>query len=195
MAPDKPSYLIIVTGAPAAGKTTVGRRLAEELGLPFIYKDGIKEILFDRLGWRDREWSKRLGAGAIDVLFHLVEAQLRANQPCVAEANFKPEFDTRRFMALKRAYRFEPLQIVCASDAAVLAERYRARAIGGNRHPGHLDQVLSDEFDATTLQDAHRAMALGGPVVHLDTSNLAAVDYAALGSTVASELGRLEETA
>jgi shikimate kinase len=44
MASDKRSFLIIVTGAPAAGKTTVGRRLAEAFGLPFIYKDGIKEI-------------------------------------------------------------------------------------------------------------------------------------------------------
>ena len=193
MASGKRNYLIIVTGAPAAGKTTVGRRLADGLRLPFIYKDGIKELLFDKLGWEDREWSKRLGAAAIDVLFHMVETQLRASQPCVAEANFYPEFDTSRFLVLNRAYRFSPLQVVCTSDATVLTERYRARAAGGNRHPGHLDQMLWQEFDAEARKDAHCAMALGGPVVHLDTSNLASVDYTALGHAIASELERLAE--
>jgi 2-phosphoglycerate kinase len=50
--------LVIITGPPAAGKTTLGRQLAGALSLPFIHKDGIKEILFDVLGWRDRAWSR-----------------------------------------------------------------------------------------------------------------------------------------
>ncbi len=37
--------LIIVTGPPCSGKITLGRRLAQELQLPFLYKDGIKEPL------------------------------------------------------------------------------------------------------------------------------------------------------
>ena len=51
MAPDSRSFLIIVTGAPAAGKTMVGRRLAEAFGLPFVYRDGIKEIWTFWLFW------------------------------------------------------------------------------------------------------------------------------------------------
>lgn len=47
--------LIIITGLPGTGKTTLGRKLAEEFRLPFISKDDIKEFLFDNLGWKDRE--------------------------------------------------------------------------------------------------------------------------------------------
>ena len=53
--------LIVVTGAPCAGKTTLARRIAETFRLPLIAKDDIKESLFDSLGWKDREWSKQLG--------------------------------------------------------------------------------------------------------------------------------------
>lgn len=55
------SVLIIVLGPPCAGKTTLARRIAQEFQLPLIAKDDIKESLFDSLGWRDREWSKKLG--------------------------------------------------------------------------------------------------------------------------------------
>ncbi len=50
------SLLIIINGAPCTGKTTLGRKLAKQLRLPFLSKDGIKEVLFDTLGWEDKEF-------------------------------------------------------------------------------------------------------------------------------------------
>ena len=40
-------YCILVTGIPAAGKSTIANFIAEKLNIPMISKDGIKEILFD----------------------------------------------------------------------------------------------------------------------------------------------------
>ena len=42
--------LVVVSGLPASGKTTVGRVLSEGLSLPLIDKDAILEALFDSLG-------------------------------------------------------------------------------------------------------------------------------------------------
>ena len=42
---------MIITGAPARGKTTIGRQVAMALGLPYFSKDFFKEALFDSLGW------------------------------------------------------------------------------------------------------------------------------------------------
>ena len=41
--------IVLVSGAPGSGKTTLGQPLAAALGMPFISKDAIKERLFDSL--------------------------------------------------------------------------------------------------------------------------------------------------
>lgn len=48
-------YCILVTGIPAAGKSTMAETLAENLKLPVISKDTVKELLFDCVGFRSRE--------------------------------------------------------------------------------------------------------------------------------------------
>src|SRR5215467_2997000 len=111
--------LVIVTGPPASGKTTLGRALAERLRLPFLYKDGIKETLFDRLGWSDREWSRRLGLASYDLLYHFLAAELAAGRSLVVESNFSATYDTPRFLALKQRYGFGPLQILCHASGDV----------------------------------------------------------------------------
>ena len=49
--------VVIITGPPASGKSMLGRELARRLALPLLSKDLFKEVLFDQLGWSDREWS------------------------------------------------------------------------------------------------------------------------------------------
>ncbi len=178
--------VIIVTGAPATGKTTLGRRIAHDLRWPFIHKDGIKETLFDTLGWGDREWSKRLGRAAMVLLFHFVTVQLRAGRSLVVEANFDPAFDTARFLDLRQRYPFEALQIVCETDGEALRQRYRARAESGQRHPGHVDHVLAAEFDFDELRRKHAALDIGGRVMWVDTTEFDAVDYAGLLQSIRS---------
>src|SRR5579884_2907042 len=116
--------LIIISGPPGTGKTTLGKRLAKELSLPFIHKDGIKELLFDKLGWSDRAWSKTLGIASYALLFYFLETQLSAGRSCIVESNFHADFDTERFLALKAQYDFEPLQICCMADGEVVFQRF-----------------------------------------------------------------------
>jgi SpoVK/Ycf46/Vps4 family AAA+-type ATPase len=70
--PQNPSAMplvLIITAPPASGKSTLGRQLAQRLGLPFLSKDLFKEVLFDVLGWSDLEWSQRLGRASMKLLF------------------------------------------------------------------------------------------------------------------------------
>ena len=46
---DKP-LIVLVNGPPGAGKSTLALRLADELMLPLLMRDQIKEVLFDTLG-------------------------------------------------------------------------------------------------------------------------------------------------
>src|SRR5207249_5608588 len=85
-------------------------------------KDLIKESLFDTLGVGDREWSRKLGRATIELLFVLMESELAAGRSFLVECNFSTEHATPRFVELKEKYGFEPFQVVCRTEEAVLME-------------------------------------------------------------------------
>ena len=74
-------YLIVVTGRPGAGKTTLARWLAQELQIPLISKDSIREVLFERLGWNDRAWAQLLGRATVDLMSYFAQMQLEGVFP------------------------------------------------------------------------------------------------------------------
>ncbi|MBN1218535.1 MAG: AAA family ATPase [Anaerolineae bacterium] len=172
--------LIIITGLPCTGKTMLGRKLAAELGLPFVHKDGIKEILFENLGWKDREWSKKLGWASIDLLYYFIGVQLAAGRSCIVESNFKAEFANLEFLALQQKYDFDPFQVVCKTEGKILYRRFKERSESGERHPGHVDYLNYDEFKSTLLEGGWEPLDIGGKVLEVDTTDFQAIDYKSL---------------
>lgn len=176
--------LVIVTGLPGTGKTTLGRRLAADLGLPFLYKDGIKETLFDSLGWSDREWSRRLGLASYDLLYYVLEVELAAGRSLVVESNFSTSYSTPRFLALKERHGFEPFQILCHAAGDIILARFRSRAFATDRHPGHVEGANMAEFEPIVRRGRAEPLDIGGTLVEVDTTDFARVDYDALLAAV-----------
>lgn len=172
-----PPWLLIVTGPPAAGKSTLGKRLAEDLRLPLLTKDGFKETLFDSLGCHSVERSQQLGGAAYDLLFHAAAALLRAQRDCVIEANFDVEGSILSFKRLQVETPYRPLQLVCHARPETLASRYEARHRSGERHPGHHGDRLDDPV---SLLRRHGALAPGGPTMMVDNETQQSQGYPAL---------------
>jgi predicted kinase len=164
--------VLIVTGPPASGKSTLGRELARKLGLPFLGKDVFKEILFDHLGWSDREWSRRLGAASMDLLYQSAAALLEAGQSVALEANFYANWDTPKLLKLADISGCRFIQLVCTASKSTLAERYRRRSLSGERHPGHTESEQLEETIAQLFTGNWEALALEGPVISLNTESL-----------------------
>lgn len=63
------SILILISGFSCTGKTTLAKLIAKRYSLPLIGRDDIKESLYNSLGYKDREWSKKLGIASYDLLY------------------------------------------------------------------------------------------------------------------------------
>jgi len=123
----------------------------------------VKEALFDALGGGDREWSRRLGAASMEVLFALA-----ADAPtAVLESFWRRPFAVERLTALGRPI----VEVHCACPPEVSRTRYRERV----RHPAH--GGVGDDEVAGWAADAG-PLALGGPLLEVDTT--APVEVAAV---------------
>jgi predicted kinase len=166
--------LVLVSGPPASGKTTIAGPLAAELGFSLLAKDRIKETLHDWLaqGEPDLAWSRRLGAASMEVLWALA-----ADAPAVVlEANFWP--DDPRVRERLAALAARPVEVFCKCPAQEYRRRYAQRAT--SRHVVHVDShrmQLPDE--AFTRSD--RPLGVG-VVLTVDTT--VPVDIPALAREV-----------
>jgi predicted kinase len=165
----EPPLVVVVTGPPAAGKTTIAREIARSLRLPLIAKDAIKEALFDGLGTGDLAWSQRLGIGTYLAMVALLEDSVAAGASVVVEANFVRGSEVEMRLATLPA-RF--VQVHCSAPLEMLLERYVER----DRHPGHVDSERIDALRDAVESGRHEPLRLPGETIRLDTSEPVAID-------------------
>jgi predicted kinase len=163
--------LIAVGGWPGAGKTTLAYRLGERVGLPVFTKDDVKERLFDTIGVGDRAWSKRLGRASIAILEHQLEATLAAGNSVIGECNWDPRFSEPQLRAILERTSATAFVVAVQGDAEVIRARYRKRADDGERHPGHLDDLLVGEL-AEVVVGPYTPPALGGGRIDVDLTDV-----------------------
>ena len=168
--------LLIVTGHPAAGKTTLARFLSGQLALPLLSKDYVKETLHDQLGATGYQDSTRLGRAAFEVIFALAESWLSAGISVILESPIRADMEDSRIARLESGCPCKATQIVLTGDASVLLDRYRQRSLDPARHPSHFDKERNSEI-AAMLAEPFKPLAVSGGTITVDTSDWNDVDY------------------
>lgn len=185
------SRLILVSGLPASGKSSLADTIGEALSLPVITKDGIKEQLFDSIGWSDREWSKKLGGASMELVWYIAAQHLRAGASIVLESNFSKSFTDPQLARFRADWRIRVIEVHCVADRDVLIERYRARAAEGERHPGHMEWD-AEQMEADLLPRIANAtdetLDQADVVIEVDTNDFEQIDVAALIEKVRAAL-------
>lgn len=130
-------YCILVTGIPAAGKSTMAEALSERLKLPVISKDTIKELLFDNVGFQSRAEKVKLGIASMEIMYYAAGQLMKAGQPFILENNF--EYSSEQGMKnLLEKYQYSALTITLTGDYKVIYQRFLERESSPDRHRGHV---------------------------------------------------------
>lgn len=118
--------LVIVCGPPAVGKTILATALGEQLGMPVISKDLVKEAMMDHLGG-----APAVGAAAFAVEFAIARELLKSEIGVILEgAFFRDQAEITELAALG-----DPIVLNLSCSLDVLEQRYIERH--GLRHPSH----------------------------------------------------------
>jgi predicted kinase len=129
-------HLVIITGLPGTGKTTLARELAIRRRLPLISKDTIKEPLLDML---DCEPSRVLSDISFAVLFALCRDMLFLGSSLILEGNFRAGEHEEPLLAALPAERPNIVQVLCQLDEGERREVLLRRRNDPGRHAGHND--------------------------------------------------------
>ena len=176
-----PRRLILVSGPPASGKTSLARPLAERLGFALLTKDDFKETLFTALDGAagDLAFSRQVGAAAMELLWALAPRC----PAVVLEANFrtKSDYERQKFAALIAGNADQPaahvVEIHCRIPREEASRRFAERAREERHHPAHVLLELSPE----RMMEYEEPFGLS-PVVEVDTTK--PVDVEALVARV-----------
>ena len=175
--------LIVVSGIPGSGKTTIARHLGGHLGVPIISKDTIKEAMMDELGTSDIAWVSRLSRAAHLVMYALVPD---FGATAILEAHFHHGVAEQDLVRLRQPM----VQVFCRCPVEIAWERYQRRREDPSRHPGHLAEHQDDNATRAWRSSEPRPLQLDGPLVEVDTT--VRVDVIALAARVSRELDRLQ---
>lgn len=157
--------IVLVSGPPGSGKTTLARPLAERLGFALLTKDDIKETVFTVLEGPpgDVAFSRKAGAVAMEILWALAP-----HCPAVVlEANFRTKSDDERhkFAALLAQPGTHAVEVYCRIPRVEASRRFAERARQERHHPAHILAAMPPE----RMAEYEEPFALT-PVIEVDTT-------------------------
>lgn len=194
-------YCILVTGMPAAGKTTMAGFLSGRLGIPYISKDELKEILYDELGFSSRAEKVKLGEAAMRLMYDFADRLLERGLSVILENNF--ENSSREGLErLLEKHSCMAVTVRLTGDCRRIYERFLERENAPDRHRGHVvndcypeppgkrqerKPLSFEDFQAGIRERGMDTFAADGLCLVVDVTDWEQVD----GETVAEELRRL----
>lgn len=162
--------LVVVSGLPAAGKSSLARRLARDLGIVSLTRDQLKVPIWDLAPFLPESEQWRIGRANRLVFERALAAVLESGLPVVADGNFNWPHDREGLRSLVAERRLVTFEICLWADGEVLRRRF------GERADPPLDDGLRPLFEEAVSRP--REPVTTGERVELDTTEFSALEEA-----------------
>lgn len=176
--------LVIFTGAPASGKSSLAEAIGKILNIDVISKDGFKIKLFEKYGFTNHTEKKKLSIKGEELMHEAIRRYVSRDENLIVDNNFK-NFNVLRDI-LKEANKDIDIRcIYCVADYSILAKRYNERISSGNRHQALftlnqypvIDGVsefhpLISKDDVERIEQGIQEFTFGQNVIEINTDNI-----------------------
>ncbi len=184
------TFLIIMQGGSAVGKTTLAKKLSKDLGAYLLSKDHFKEMMYDELGIpQSLEESGIYGRSAISAMYAAAEVFLAKGKDIILESVFEKGFAEKDIEAITEGKDITVLQIYMYASPEIRVARTDERARNGKRHIGHPDKVgvmTIDDF----AKDTHEYRRLNmDSTIEISTDDFTDTDYVNVRELIKQRLG------
>ncbi len=170
-ATDQRPTLIVVTGRPGAGKTTLAHALARAIRCPAVCRDEIKEGVVNTIGAQGRPGDE-IERRVYETFFATVELLLRRGVTLVAEAAFQHRNWSPRLEPLRTIARIRI--VLCDVEPQLARARHVERGVADpDRARFHHDRAMqADEAGrALPVGEYDPPRIAGVPTLTVDTSD------------------------
>lgn len=162
--------LVLVSGSPAAGKTTIAHAIGARLPCPVVSWDEIKEGLVHARGDGTPEWGAPVAHETFALFYRIVGELIRSGCSVVAEAAYLRDLSEE---VKELAGQADACVVHCRVDRDVAIERFVERAdsdpVRRVSHPD--DQIVAAMKIGAFDWERYEPMDLAVPILRVETTN------------------------
>jgi predicted kinase len=159
-------FVVVISGSPGSGKTTLGWELSRALHVAFLSRDDFKTGLHVTYRSGDPVETQRFSALAFSTFYEAAQLLIKAGVSVVIEAAFHSGVSEPSIEHLGVTAKI--IHVALNTDRATALRRYRARAEAGLRHPAHDDFRFAEEMESGRKDTRVYRLGLPCPTITVD---------------------------